>query len=185
MISIFYGRTFHVNIQSESEFRSTKDNFKNIFVKSDLGNLIPVSELVTIKRDVELVLFKDLICLTLLKLQELQVLDIVSSDATTAIEEIAKSVLPEGYTIAWSGTTYQEKKLSSEGNYTAVYAAIFVFLILAALYESWSIPLAVIISIPFGIFGAALSVYLRGLEADIYFQVGLITLVGLSAKNAI
>ena len=180
-----YGRTFHVNIQSESEFRSTKDNFKNIFVKSDLGNLIPVSELVTIKRDVGASVIQRFNMFNSAQVTGTPGAGFASSDATTAIEEIAKSVLPEGYTIAWSGTTYQEKKLSSEGNYTAVYAAIFVFLILAALYESWSIPLAVIISIPFGIFGAALSVYLRGLEADIYFQVGLITLVGLSAKNAI
>jgi HAE1 family hydrophobic/amphiphilic exporter-1/multidrug efflux pump len=109
-----------------------------------------------------------------------------SSDATDAIEEIAASILPkDGYTIAWAGTTYQEKKLANEGNSTTIYAIIFIFLIIAALYESWSIPFAVIISIPFAIFGAALAVLLRGLEADIYFQVGLVTLVGLSAKNAI
>jgi len=108
-----------------------------------------------------------------------------SSDAINAIEEIAKSILPKGYSIAWAGTSYQEKKLQKQGNYTTIYAIIFVFLILAALYESWSIPMAVIISIPFAVFGASLAVLLRGLEADIYFQVGLVTLVGLSAKNAI
>jgi len=93
--------------------------------------------------------------------------------------------LPEGYSISWAGTSFQQKKLASKGSNATIYAVIFVFLILAALYESWSIPLAVIISIPFAIFGAALAVYMRGLEADIYFQVGLVTLVGLSAKNAI
>jgi len=102
-----------------------------------------------------------------------------------AIEEISKTVLPEGYFLAWGGTSFQEKKLEGQGSNTMLYAIGFVFLILAALYESWAIPLAVIISIPFAIFGAALAVFLRHLEADIYFQVGLVTLVGLSAKNAI
>ncbi|MEJ2415006.1 MAG: efflux RND transporter permease subunit, partial [Sulfurimonas sp.] len=93
--------------------------------------------------------------------------------------------LPDGYTISWAGTSYQEKKLQGSGNLAFVYAIIFVFLILAALYESWTIPFAVILAVPFGFFGAVLALWLRGLESDIYFQVGLITLVGLSAKNAI
>ncbi|MDZ7819448.1 MAG: efflux RND transporter permease subunit [Aliarcobacter sp.] len=172
-----YSRTFHVNIQSESEFRATKDNFKNIFVKSNSGNLVPVSELITVKREVGASVIQRFNMFNSAQITGTPGAGFASSDATNAIEEIAKSILPEGYTIAWSGTTFQEKKLETQGDYTAVYAAIFVFLILAALYESWSIPLAVIISIPFAIFGAALSVYLRGLEADIYFQVGLITLV--------
>ena len=180
-----YSRTFHVNIQSESEFRATKDNFKNIFVKSDSGDLVPVSELITVKREVGASVIQRFNMFNSAQITGTPGAGFASSDATNAIEEIAKEILPEGYTIAWSGTTYEEKKLETQGDYTAIYAAIFVFLILAALYESWSIPLAVIISIPFAIFGAALSVYLRGLEADIYFQVGLITLVGLSAKNAI
>jgi multidrug efflux pump len=180
-----YSRTFHVNIQSESEFRATKDNFKNIFVKTSAGDLVPVSELVTVNREVGASVIQRFNMFNSSQVTGSPSAGHASSDAIAAIEEIASSVLPEGYSIAWSGTSYQEKKLSNEGNYTAVYAAIFVFLILAALYESWSIPLAVIISIPFAIFGAALSIYLRGLEADIYFQVGLITLVGLSAKNAI
>jgi len=180
-----YSRTFHVNIQSESQYRDTIDDFKSIYVKSDNGNLIPVSELIFLKREVNASVIQRFNMFNSAKITGNPAVGFASSDATTAIEEIANEVLPEGYTVAWSGTTYQEKKIENEGNYTAVYAAVFVFLILAALYESWSIPLAVIISIPFAIFGATLGVYLRGLEADIYFQVGLITLVGLSAKNAI
>lgn len=180
-----YSRTFHVNIQSESQFRATKDNFKNIYVKSANGNLIPVSELINLERKVDASVIQRFNMFNSAKITGNPAVGYASSDATKAIEDIAVSVLPEGYSVAWSGTTYQEKKLEKEGNYTSLYAALFVFLILAALYESWSIPLAVIISIPFAIFGAALGVYLRGLEADIYFQVGMITLVGLSAKNAI
>ncbi|WP_321469094.1 multidrug efflux RND transporter permease subunit [Halarcobacter sp.] len=180
-----YSRTFHVNIQSESKYRENRDDFKNIYVRSSNDNLVPISELVTLKREVSASIIERFNMFNASKITGNPAAGFASSDATNAIEEIASSVLPEGYTIAWSGTTFQEKKLEKEGDYTSLYAALFVFLILAALYESWSIPMAVIISIPFSIFGAALAVYLRGLEADIYFQVGLITLVGLSAKNAI
>ncbi len=180
-----YDRTFHVNIQSESQYRATKEQFKSVYVRTTENTLVPVSELINIERKVDASVIQRFNMFSSAKITGNPAMGFASSDATTAIQEIASSILPDGYTIAWSGTTYQEKKLEGEGNYTTLFAAIFVFLILAALYESWSIPMAVIISIPFAIFGAALAVYLRGLEADIYFQVGLITLVGLSAKNAI
>jgi HAE1 family hydrophobic/amphiphilic exporter-1/multidrug efflux pump len=181
-----YSRTFHVNIRSESKYRASKEQMKNTFVRTDTGALVPLSELVNITRIVDASVIQRFNMFTAAKITGNPALGYASSDATDAIEEIAASILPkDGYTIAWAGTTYQEKKLANEGNSTTIYAIIFIFLIIAALYESWSIPFAVIISIPFAIFGAALAVLLRGLEADIYFQVGLVTLVGLSAKNAI
>ena len=181
-----YGRTYHVNIQSQSEYRATQEQFKSTFVKSDTeGNLIPISELIDLERKVDASVIQRFNMFNAAKVTGSPKAGFASSDATRAIQEIATSILPDGYTIAWAGTTYQEKKLENEPDYTTLYATIFVFLILAALYESWSIPISVIISIPIALFGAALAVYLRGLQADIYFQVGLITLVGLSAKNAI
>jgi HAE1 family hydrophobic/amphiphilic exporter-1/multidrug efflux pump len=108
-----------------------------------------------------------------------------SGDAMKAIQEIAKKVLPSGYTIAWSGTSYQEKKLSKSGNTVFIYTAVFVFLILAALYESFTIPFAIMLIIPFAIFGAVLGLWLGHLEKDIYFNIGVLVLAGLSAKNAI
>jgi len=181
-----YGRTYHVNIQSQSEYRATQEQFKSTFVKSDSeGNLIPISELIGLERKVDASVIQRFNMFNAAKVIGSPKAGFASSDATRAIQEIATSILPDGYTIAWAGTTYQEKKLENEPDYTTLYATIFVFLILAALYESWSIPISVIISIPIALFGAALAVYLRGLQADIYFQVGLITLVGLSAKNAI
>jgi HAE1 family hydrophobic/amphiphilic exporter-1/multidrug efflux pump len=180
-----YGRTFHVDIQSDSKFRSTQNQFKNTFVKSDKGTLIPISELITITREVGPSVIQRFNMFTSAQITGNPGPGFASSNAIAAIDEIASSILPQGYSIAWAGTSFQEQKLKNQGNYASVYAIIFVFLILAALYESWSIPMAVIISIPFAIFGAALAVMLRGLEADIYFQIGLVTLVGLSAKNAI
>jgi HAE1 family hydrophobic/amphiphilic exporter-1/multidrug efflux pump len=180
-----YSRTFHVNIQSDAKLRATQSQFKNTFVKSSDDKLVPMSELIKITREVDASVIQRFNMFTSAQVTGSPGAGYASSDAIKAIEEVATGILPEGYSIAWSGTTYQEKKMEKEGNYTSIYAIIFVFLILAALYESWSIPLAVIISIPFAILGAVLAVYFRGLEADIYFQVGIVTLVGLSAKNAI
>ena len=180
-----FGRTYHVDIESLAKYRRTVNNLQDIFVKSDNGNFIPVSELVKIKRVVGADVIQRFNMFDAAQISGAPAPGYSSDEAMNAIKKIADGILPVGYTAAWSGTSYQEHKLARQHNYTLLYAIILVFLILAALYESWSIPIAVIISIPFAIFGAALSVYLRGLNADIYFQVGLVTLVGLSAKNAI
>jgi HAE1 family hydrophobic/amphiphilic exporter-1/multidrug efflux pump len=180
-----FGKTFHVNVQSEAQFRRTQDNYKDVFVRSSRGELVPISTLVHVKRVVNASVIQRFNMFNAAQITGNPAVGYASSDANKAIEEIAKQVLPEGYSIAWSGTTYQEKLLEKKGNTAPLYAAIFIFLILAALYESWSIPMAVILSIPFAILGAALAVLFRGLESDVYFQVGLVTLVGLAAKNAI
>lgn len=108
-----------------------------------------------------------------------------SGDAIKAILEVAQEVLPPGYTIAWSGTSYQEMKAQAKTGWVLAYAVLFIFLILVVLYESWTSPLAIIFSVPFAIFGASLGLNLFKLENDVYFQVGPLTLIGLSAKNAI
>jgi hypothetical protein len=100
-------------------------------------------------------------------------------------KEVVKEVAPQGYGIAWAGTSYQEKEMSGSSLQTFVFGLVFIFLILAAQYERWLMPLAVITIVPFAVFGAILAVYLRGLGNDIYFQIGLLILIGLSAKNAI
>jgi multidrug efflux pump len=101
------------------------------------------------------------------------------------MEEVAGQVMPDGFTYSWSGQAYEEKKSSGSSAIVFVFALVMVFLILAAQYEQWSLPLAVITAVPFGIFGALVAVWLRGMENDVYFQIGLVTLIGLSAKNAI
>ena len=108
-----------------------------------------------------------------------------SGEGLKIMEEIAAEVLPDGYSIAWGGASLQEKKLMETGNLSFVFAIVFIFLILVALYESWMIPWAIVLAVPFSLLGAELFIWLRGLQNDIYFQIGLITLVGLSAKNAI
>jgi multidrug efflux pump subunit AcrB len=108
-----------------------------------------------------------------------------SGSAISAMEEIAPKVLPSGFGYEWTGTTYQQKL--AQGNELAIFgfAGLLVFLFLAALYESWSIPFAVVLSVPLGIFGALVAVTMRSYAYDIYTQIGIVTLIGLSAKNAI
>jgi multidrug efflux pump subunit AcrB len=108
-----------------------------------------------------------------------------TGQAIEAMEQVAKQVLPEGYGYAWSGQALEEKKSGGTSTTAFAFGLIMVFLILSAQYEKWSLPVGVVLSVPFAVCGALLLTWARGLENDVYFQVGLVTLVGLSAKNAI
>ena len=180
-----FGRIYHVDVESDAPYRGNLQDYDNVFVRSASGALVPVSEVATIERIVGPSVIQRFNMFDAAQISGQAKPGYSSGDALKAIEEVASSVLPDGYTISWAGTAYQEKSLQKDGNNAFLYAIVFVFLILAALYESWSIPFAVILAVPFAFFGAVLGLYLRGLESDIYFQVGLVTLVGLSAKNAI
>ena len=182
-----YGRTYKVYVQAQSQFRETPEDFGRAFVKSTDGKLVPISSLVEFERIVNTDIIDRFNLFPAAKLMgDANTADGYSSgDALRAIEEVAKEVLPDGYTIAYSGMSYQEKATSGAGIIAFVLGLVFVFLILAAQYERWLMPFAVISAVPFAVFGAALAIWLRGLNNDIYFQIGLITLIALAAKNAI
>ena len=182
-----YGKTYQVNIQAQSEFREFPEDLSRIFVKSSNGDLIPISTLVSFERVIGADIVDRFNLFTSAKIigNANETKGYSSGDALRVIEEVAKEVLPEGYTIAYSGTSYQEKNASGTGKLAFIFGFIFVFLILCAQYERWLMPLSVLTAVPFAVFGACLATMLRGLSNDIYFQIGLVMLIALSAKNAI
>lgn len=180
-----YGRNYQVKLQSEAEFRRTPDDLKQVFVRSQAGNMIPLDALVTYKRIVGSDQLERFNAFYSTKVMGNPAPGYTSGDAIKVMQELAAEVLPKDYPIAWTGSAYQETTNAGQGNKALIFGIIMVFLILAAQYERWSLPLAVITAVPFAVAGALAFTWLRGLNNDVYFQIGLVTLIGLAAKNAI
>jgi multidrug efflux pump len=180
-----YGRTYKVNLQANDEYRNTINNMQNIFVRSKSGELLPLNSFVSVKQQVGADLIERFNLFQAAKVSGQPAPGYSSGDALNAIEQVSKEVLPDGYTISWVGTAYQEKQIGGSSAQAFIFGIVFLFLILAALYERWLLPIAVVLAVPFAVFGAILATNLRGLDNNIYFQIGLLVLAGLAAKNAI
>jgi len=181
-----YGRNFQVKLQSEANFREKPEDLSQIFVRSQTSSaMIPLDSLVTVKRVIGPDLLERFNNFPAAKIMGDPAPGYSSGQALQAIQKVAATALPEGYTVAWTGTAYQEIETGGTGMQAILFGIIMVFLILAAQYERWSLPLAVILAVPFALFGALVAIWLRGLSNDVYFQIGLVTLIGLAAKNAI
>lgn len=180
-----FGRSFRVLLQSEGAFREKPEDIRHVFVRSSNGQMIPLSSLVSLKRIVGPDLVERFNIFPAAKLMGEPAPGYSSGQAIAAMEDIAAKQLSSDYSLSWMGSAYQEKISSGSSSFAFIFGILMVFLILAAQYERWSLPLAVITAVPFAVFGAVLAVWLRGLSNDVYFQVGLITLIGLGAKNAI
>lgn len=180
-----WGHVFKVMVQAEPEYRSTLEGLGNIYVRSETGNNIPLKSLVTFNYTKGPNLISRFNGFSAAKINGGPASGYSSSQAMEAMEEIAKEILPIDMSFAWSGEAYQEKTTGGASGSILIFALILVFLILSALYERWVLPIAILLAVPFGILGALLAVWFRGLDNDVYFQIGLITLIALSAKNAI
>jgi multidrug efflux pump subunit AcrB len=181
-----FGRTYRVQVQADAPFRSQPQDLGAVFVRSaTTREMIPLKSLIQVSSVVgpeQLERFNGFVSARVLGAGRPGV---SSGEAIRAVEQVAATALPEGYGVAWSGQAFQEKRTGRASVIAFGLALVMVFLILAALYERWLLPLAVVLAVPFAVTGALAFVSLRGLENDIYFQIGLVVLIGLAAKNAI
>jgi len=179
-----YGRTFRVVMQAEAEFRQKPEDLERFYVRSTSGKMIPVREVVTLRGTNGPLVLNHFNLLRSADIFGVPASGYSSGQALQAMEEVAAKVLPPGFTYAWTTMAYQEKKAAPVGP-VFVFAIVMVFLLLAAQYESWSMPMGVVLSVPMGVFGAMLFIWHSGTANDVYSSIGLILLVGLIAKNAI
>ncbi len=179
------GRTYRVQLQAEPEFRMKPEDLGRVYVRSNNGVMVPLSALSTVKNIVGAEQLERYNGLLSAKVLGSGASGISSGEAIQLVEKIAAANLPDGYQIAWTGQAYQEKRTGSAAVFAFTFAIIMVFLILAAQFETWTLPLAVIMAVPFALSGALTAIFLRDMPNDIYFQIGLVTLIALAAKNAI
>jgi multidrug efflux pump subunit AcrB len=181
-----FGRTYRVQMQADAPFRAQPEDLGAVYVRSAATReMIPLKSLITTANVVgpeQLERFNGFVAARVLGSGAPGV---SSGEAIRAVEQVAAQALPEGYEVAWSGQAFQEKRTGRQSVIAFTLAIVMVFLILAALYERWLLPFAVVLAVPFAVFGALFFVFARGLENDIYFQIGLVVLIGLAAKNAI
>ncbi|KAF2520189.1 efflux RND transporter permease subunit [Flavobacterium salilacus subsp. salilacus] len=182
---IKFDRFFKVYVQSDPKFRRLPSDVLNLFVKNDHGEMVPYSAFMRLEKRQgpnEITRYN---MYNSAAIQGLPAKGYTTADAIEAVREVAKETLPKGYDIAWEGLSYDEANRGNESIYIFLIVLVFVYFVLAAQYESFIIPLAVVFSLPVGVFGSFLLLEVMGLQNDIYAQIGLIMLVGLLGKNAV
>ena len=180
-----FGRTFKVTMQAEPQFRSDITSLRLFYVRSAQGQMVPLSTLVSSTQSSSPSTLKRYNLFLEADISGDAASGYSSSDATTALEQVAAQALPPGYTYEWSGLSLQEQESAGRTPIVMGLAVVFVFLFLAALYESWAVPFSVLLAVPIGVFGAMFALFAVHLTNNVYAQIGLILLIGLSAKNAI
>jgi multidrug efflux pump len=180
-----FSRVWWVILQSEPKHRQDPRDLARLYTRSNQGEMVPLSALVTTKWVTGPDLLPHFNGFPAAQINGNAAPGYSSGQAIAAMEEVARQVLPQGYTFAWSGLAFEEKKSGGTSMLAFVFGLIIVFLVLAAQYESWTLPGSVLMAVPFGVLGALTANWLRGLENDVYFQIGLLVLIGLGAKNAI
>jgi HAE1 family hydrophobic/amphiphilic exporter-1/multidrug efflux pump len=201
-----FGRTWQVLMSAEPAYRKRPDDIGSIYVRSESGQMIPLASLATVRFSAGPDSLDRFNNLPAVKMFGQGAPGVSTGQAIAEVERLAKEVLPPEFSYDWGGASFQEKKSSGTSGIAIALAAIMVFLILAAQYEKWSLPLSVLLALPFGTFGALAAIWIKnglstlsfmvpGMQAitgqigrltnDVYFQIGLVTLLGLAAKNAI
>lgn len=180
-----FNRIYRVYIQAEASYRASQENLGMFYVRAQNGAMVPLTALGTTKYTTGPGTIKRFNMFSTASINAVAAHGYSTGEAMAAMEEIAQTHLPENIGIEWSGLSYQEKKADGQTGIVLGLVFLFVFLFLAAQYESWIVPIAVLLSLPVAALGAYIGIWACGLENDIYFQIGLVTLIGLAAKNAI
>jgi HAE1 family hydrophobic/amphiphilic exporter-1 len=181
-----YNRTYHVVVQADTAYRAFITNMNKYYVRNSAGNMVPLSTVISYKATIAPPLITHFNIFRSAEVDGTIPEGYSSGQSLDALKEIAAKNLPRGYTYEFSGLSYEEIKAGSITLYIFMFSIVFVFLFLAALYESWSVPFSVMLAVPISAFGAILALYIiPPLTNNVYAQIGLITLIGLSAKNAI
>ncbi len=180
-----FGRVYKLMLQAEPQYRATPQDIRDIYVRTASSQMAPLSTLVSVSPTTGPDIIQRYNLYRSAEISGASALGYSSGQALSAMEAVAKKALPSSMGYDWSGTAFQEKQSSGQQGPIFLLALAFVFLFLAAMYESWAVPLAVILGIPLGVLGAYLGVWMRGLQNDVYAQIGVVMLIGLTAKNAI
>jgi hydrophobe/amphiphile efflux-1 (HAE1) family protein len=181
-----YNRTYHVVIQADTQYRALVNNINKYYVRNSVGNMLPLSTVINYKPTIAAPLISHFNLFRSAQVDGAIPTGYSSGQSIEALKELCAKILPRGYTYEFSGLSYEEIKAGSITVYIFLFSIIFVFLFLAALYESWSVPFSVMLAVPISAFGAILALTMTpGITNNVYAQIGLITLIGLSAKNAI
>ena len=180
-----YSHVWWVVVQSDAAYRQNPEDLTRLYTRNQQGQMVPLSSIVTTSWTTGPDLLPHFNGFTAAKIIGSAAPGYSSGAAIKMMETVAGEVLPPGYTFAWSGLAFEEKKSGGTSSIAFVFGIIIVFLVLAAQYESWMLPGAVLTAVPFGILGALAFNWMRGLENDVYFQIGLLVLIGLGAKNAV
>ena len=179
------GRVFKVFMQAEGDYRNKIEDLQKIYVINSKGDMVPLLTMVTPEQTTGSVSITRYNQFRSVKIQGMQASGKSSGEAMTAMENLAEKFLPQGYTFDWSGTSRQERESSGQTGLVVGFALLFVYLFLVALYESWMIPVAVLLISPVAVLGALIFQMMLGQSLDLYSQVGLVTLIGLAAKQSI
>ena len=180
-----YSRVWNVVLQSDARYRQHPSDITRLYTRSGGGQMVPLSALVTTRYSTGPDLLSHFNGFPAAQITGNASAGYSSGDAIRAMEDAARKVLPPGYDFAWSGMAYEEKQSGGTSAAAFGFGLIIVFLVLAAQFESWTLPGSVMTAVPFGILGALTLNWLRGLNNDVYFQIGLLVLIGLGAKNAV